>query len=135
MTDHDHGYKRLFSHPEMVRDLLVGFVRQDWIGEIDFGTLEKYPTEFIDDRLDERRSDVIWRLRWGSDWLYIYLLLEFQSGVHPFMAARLFNYVNLLYQDLIHNRQLGRRRRLPRFCRWCSTTANGAGPPRANWLN
>ena len=28
MTDHDHGYKRLFSHPEMVRDLLVGFVRQ-----------------------------------------------------------------------------------------------------------
>lgn len=113
MTDHDHGYKRLFSHPEMVRNLLVGFVRQDWIGEIDFGTLEKYPTEFIDDRLDERRSDVIWQMRWGTDWLYVYLLLEFQSGVHPFMAARLFNYVNLLYQGLLHNRQLGRRRRLP----------------------
>ena len=26
MTDHDHGYKRLFSHPEMIRDLLAGFV-------------------------------------------------------------------------------------------------------------
>jgi hypothetical protein len=27
MTDHDHGYKWLFSHPEMIRDLLLGFVR------------------------------------------------------------------------------------------------------------
>ncbi|TVR56601.1 MAG: hypothetical protein EA420_20065, partial [Candidatus Competibacteraceae bacterium] len=23
MTDHDHGYKRLFSHPEMIRDMEV----------------------------------------------------------------------------------------------------------------
>ncbi len=30
MTDHDHGYKRLFSHPEMIRDLLRGFVPELW---------------------------------------------------------------------------------------------------------
>jgi hypothetical protein len=113
MTDHDHGYKRLFSHPEMIRDLLAGFVPAAWVAELDFGTLEKYPTEFIDDRLRNRRSDVIWRVRWGTDWLYLYILLEFQSGVHRFMAARLFTYVDLLYQDLIRNRHLGQRRRLP----------------------
>jgi len=27
MADHDHSYKQLFSHTELVRDLLVGFVR------------------------------------------------------------------------------------------------------------
>ena len=113
MTDHDPGYKRLFSHPEMIRDLLIGFVREDWIHNLDFATLEKYPTEFIDDRLRQRRNDVIWRLRWGPDWLYVYVLLEFQSGVHPFMAARLSTYLDLLYQDLIRGRQLGHRRRLP----------------------
>ena len=112
MTDHDHGYKRLFSHPEMIRDLLLGFVPADWIAELDFTTLEKYPTEFIDDRLRNRRSDVIW-VRWGRDWLYIYILLEFQSGVHPFMAVRLLTYIDLLYQDLVCGRQLGRLRRLP----------------------
>ena len=69
MTDHDPGYKRLFSHPEMIRDLLIGFVREDWISRLDFATLEKYPTEFIDDRLRQRRNDVVWRLRWGPDWL------------------------------------------------------------------
>ena len=97
----------------MIRDLLVGFVREPWIAELDFTTLEKYPTEFIDDRLRQRRNDVIWRLRWGSDWLYVYVLLEFQSGVHRFMAARLSTYLDLLYQDLIRSRQLTRQRRLP----------------------
>lgn len=43
--DHDAGYKRLFSHPEMVRDLLVGFVREPWVAEVDLATLERYPTE------------------------------------------------------------------------------------------
>ncbi|MFO7640247.1 MAG: Rpn family recombination-promoting nuclease/putative transposase [Candidatus Competibacteraceae bacterium] len=59
MTAHDHGYKRLFSHPEMIRDLLLGFVREPWIADLDFATLEKYPGEFIDDRLQQRRNDVI----------------------------------------------------------------------------
>ncbi len=113
MTEHDHGYKRLFSHPEMIRDLLLGFIPADWIAELDFTTLKKYPTEFIDDRLRNRRSDVIWRVRWGKNWLYLHLLLEFQSGVQRFMAMRLFTYIDLLYQDLIRSRQLGRPRRLP----------------------
>lgn len=63
--NHDAGYKRLFAHPELVADLLTGFVREPWIAELDFGTLEKYPTEFIDDRLRQRRNNLIWRLRWG----------------------------------------------------------------------
>lgn len=37
---HDTGYKLLFSHPEMMRDLLLRFVPGDWIGEADFETLE-----------------------------------------------------------------------------------------------
>jgi hypothetical protein len=36
VTDHDHGYKRLFSHPEMIRDLLIGFVREPWIADLDW---------------------------------------------------------------------------------------------------
>ncbi|MFO1422302.1 MAG: Rpn family recombination-promoting nuclease/putative transposase [Candidatus Competibacteraceae bacterium] len=60
---HDHGYKRLFSHLEMIRNLLIGFLREHWIAEVDFTTLEKYPTEFIDDHLPQRGNDVIWRLR------------------------------------------------------------------------
>jgi len=31
MGDHDHSYKMLFGHAELVRDLLSGFVQEDWI--------------------------------------------------------------------------------------------------------
>jgi len=37
---HDPAYKQLFSHPDMVADLLRGYVHEDWIGEIDLSTLE-----------------------------------------------------------------------------------------------
>ena len=40
MTQHDNSYKLLFSHPEMVRDLLVGFVHEPWVALLDFSTLE-----------------------------------------------------------------------------------------------
>lgn len=32
--DHDTGYKLLFSHPEMVRDLLLGYVPGEWIRDM-----------------------------------------------------------------------------------------------------
>jgi predicted transposase YdaD len=44
---------------------------------------------------------MIWRLRWGERWLYVYLLLEFQSSVDRFMAVRLLTYIGLLYQNLV----------------------------------
>ena len=40
-ADHDHGYKLLFAHAEMVRDLLVGFVDEPWVNELQFDTLQR----------------------------------------------------------------------------------------------
>ena len=36
MPDHDHSYKLLFSHAEMVRDLIKGFVHEEWVEQLDF---------------------------------------------------------------------------------------------------
>jgi hypothetical protein len=38
--DYDHAYKLLFSHPQMVADLLRGFVQEAWVQQLDFTTLE-----------------------------------------------------------------------------------------------
>jgi hypothetical protein len=111
--DHDHSYKLLFSHPEMVADLLRGFVREDWVEQLDFATLEKQPNSYVSDDLRERADDVVWRLRFADAWLYVYLLIEFQSSVDPFMAVRVMTYLGLLYQDLIRSGQQGADGRLP----------------------
>jgi hypothetical protein len=110
---HDHSYKDLFSHRELVRDLLLGCVREDWLQQADLSTLEAVKGSFITDDLREREDDIIWRLRWGGNWLYVYLLIEFQSSIDRYMAVRIANYVTLLYQDLIAQRQLAADGRLP----------------------
>jgi predicted transposase YdaD len=105
VASHDESYKLLFSHPEMVEDLLRGFVAEDWVGQLDFSTLEKVGGQYVSDDLRERESDIIWRVRWGGEeWLYIYVLLEFQSAVDPYMGVRVMTYVGLLYQDIIRQK-------------------------------
>ncbi|MEW6169909.1 MAG: transposase, partial [Pseudomonadota bacterium] len=36
--DHDSGYRQLFSHPQMIRDLLHGYVEEPWVAHLDFST-------------------------------------------------------------------------------------------------
>jgi len=110
---HDPAYKLLFSFPELVADLLRGFVHEDWVEQLDFATLEKVNRSFVSEDLRGREDDVIWRVRWGPEWLYVYLLLEFQSTVERYMAVRILTYVGLLYQDLVRAGQVGAGGRLP----------------------
>lgn len=101
MADHDHAYKLLFSHAPLVTDLIQGFVGEEWVQQADLSTLERVGDGYVTDDLRERESDVVWRFRWGAQsWVYVYLLLEFQSTVDPSMAMRVLAYVSLLYQDL-----------------------------------
>ena len=111
--EHNHAYKLLFSHPQMVADLLRGFVREAWVEQLDFTTLEPVSGHYVSDDLREREDDCIWRVRWGKSWLYVYLLLEFQSTVSTFMAVRVMTYVGLLYQDLIKAKALTPAGKLP----------------------
>jgi putative YhgA-like transposase/uncharacterized protein DUF4351 len=113
MVDHDRSYKLLFSHPEMVRDLLEGFVREDWLAQVDYTSFEKLNSAFVSDDLRERADDVVWRVRWGDGLVYVYLLLEFQSSVERYMAVRVLAYVALLYQDLIRTKQVPEDGSLP----------------------
>lgn len=109
---HDAAYKLLFSHPAMVADLLKGYLAREWIGELDLNRLEAVAESHLSDDLRERRNDCIWRVPWrdpaGGDpvWLYVYLILEFQSRVDETMAVRMLVYLGLLYQDLLRAREI-----------------------------
>lgn len=102
----DTGYKLLFSHPEMIRDLLTGFVPGDWIADADFSTLERDSASFVSDTGKQRHDDMIWRVRVKDRWLWVYLLLEFQNRPERWMAVRMLVYVGLLAQDLIRRNEL-----------------------------
>lgn len=110
---HDSSYKFLFSQPELVRDLITGFVPDDWLHSLDYSTLEKVPGSYITEDFRQREDDIVWRVRAGEAWVYLYLLLEFQSSIDRYMALRVMVYVGLLYQDLIKAGQALPDGRLP----------------------
>ena len=111
----DPNYKRLFSFPRMVEDLLRGLLPGDWLDELDFPTLQKLPTEYVSDELLKRHGDCVWRVRRRrrGEWLYLLVLLEFQSTDEPRMALRILTYTSLLYQELVRNDALDAGGRLP----------------------
>ena len=122
-ADHDGPYKRLFSHPQMVADLIRGFLGDEFAASVDYSTLTKGSGSYIAADLRERCDDVIWHVRWRSQstgqasgqvdgqagqaesqpadqLMVVYLLLEFQSTTDRLMPVRIMEYVALLYQDL-----------------------------------
>ncbi len=112
-AEHDASYKLLFSAPELVRDLILGFVPDAWLHSLDYSTLEKMPGSYVSDDLRHRAQDVVWRVKVGPDWVYLYILIEFQSKIDSWMAVRMMSYVGLLYQDLIKAKQVLPDRKLP----------------------
>ena len=102
----DTGYKLLFSHPEMVRDLLVGYVPGEWVADADFSTLEHMNGSYVSESERQRHDDMVWRVKVKGRWLWVYLILEFQSEPDPWMAVRMMVYVGLLAQHLIREGEL-----------------------------
>lgn len=101
--DHDKRYKKLFSHPVIVKELLLSFIDEQFIKNLDFSTSERMDKSFITDDFKEKESDIIYKINFEGSDIYIYLLLEFQSTVDKFMAVRINRYVAEFYEFLSHS--------------------------------
>ena len=114
---HDASFKLWYDHPRMVEDLLRGFVPANLVAAFDFATLEQMPAQYVDEGLRQSRGDAAWRVRFrdagSGGWLYLLVLLEFQSTVDRHMAARVLAYTGQMYLKLIRNGELGEDGRLP----------------------
>ena len=102
---HDAAYKLLYSHDYMVAELLRGFLPDGEAAGFDFDTLEPLPASHVGPALERREGDLIWRLRARAaredSWVYVLVLLEFQSGVDRRMALRVLTYTGLAWEGLL----------------------------------
>ena len=91
----------------------MGFIPDDWLHSLDYSTLERVPGSYISEDFQQREDDIVWKVKVGGDWVYLYLLIEFQSSVDKYMALRMMVYIGLLYQDLIKRGDVLADGRLP----------------------
>ena len=127
-SKHDSAYKDFFSHEQVVADFLRDYVQQPWVQSVDLGSLQRVNASYVHEADKQRIGDVVWRLKLkdGGGWVYMYLLIEFQSRVDRYMALRMMVYVGLFYQDLIKQGQLGPGGLLPPI--FPAVIYNGSAP-------
>jgi predicted transposase/invertase (TIGR01784 family) len=103
---HDSGYKKLFSNPVIVKELMLSFVHEPWVKELDYNTLERIDKSFITEEFIERESDIIYRINFNKKPVFIYLLIEFQSSVDRFISLRMLRYITEFYEYLISAKKI-----------------------------
>ena len=104
---HDRNYKRMFSFPRVVADLLRAVCDAELVEGLDFQGLTKLPTDYVGERGQERLGDCVWRIPFRDGWIYLLVLLEFQSRRDAVMALRNLEYTALLYTELGRTGHLG----------------------------
>ena len=90
---HDQTYKRLFSLG--AKAALVALIRdsvaKSGADELDFSTIDPFPTETVGPDLQRRLCDCAWRIRL-KDGGWVVFLYEFQSSIDPAMVLRTLRY-------------------------------------------
>lgn len=128
MNIHDSGYKKLFSNQTIFRQLLETFVTREWVNHLDFTTCEMLDKSFISQHYKETESDLIYKVQLLNHEVYIYILIEFQSTVDPFMALRALNYITNFYMDYAAEHK--QKKNCQRFSPSCYTMEKTPGQHR-----
>ena len=105
----DPIYKRLYAFAEMVEDLVRSVCPPEMLGAVDWPSLGKLPASYVGDDFRQRHGDAVWRVRLRpadgrEEWLYVLVLLEFQSTTDEIMALRVLQYTAMLYHELLRSR-------------------------------
>lgn len=90
---HDAIFKETFSDLDNARGQLRAVLPPEVSALLDWDTLRLEPGTFIDDRLSETLSDLLFSVRIAGREVRLYLLFEHQSRADPLMPYRALVYV------------------------------------------
>ena len=112
--DYDSEYRRLFSFPRLIKDLLRGFFASEkWTERLNYDSLESMSGSTVSEALDQRHQDMVWRIKTKDSWMFVIVALEFQKTVDWTMALRFREYSTLLLMQIARERGAGIKLQLP----------------------
>jgi len=84
---------------------VVGEPAEPWVKDLDYDTLERLDKSFVTEEFINRESDIIYKINFKGEEIFIYLLIEFQSSVDRFMALRILRYITEFYDYLVYSKK------------------------------
>lgn len=97
---HDALFKSVFQQPENAAAELQHVLPAEHVSAIDWSTLKLEPGSFVDEKLADQHSDLLFSVtaRASGERVLVYLLFEHQSTSEPKMALRLLSYMVSIWE-------------------------------------
>ena len=90
---HDKLFKEIWSNQETARDFLDNYLPAEIKALIDLSTLEICKDSFVNQDLKEFYSDLLYKVSFGGQTGYVYLLFEHKSRPEKTIALQLLSYI------------------------------------------
>ena len=108
---HDRFFKETLTRRENAIAFFREYLPGDIVSQLDWRTLKISKETFVEPGLRERFSDIVYEIRARGRRMFIYLLLEHQSSVDPWMPLRLLGYMVRLWE--LWRKQNPKKKKLP----------------------
>ena len=116
-SPHDALFKHTFSDPRHAEGALRSVLPEGLSRRFAWDTLERVPGSFVDAKLKDRHTDLLFRVEQvspaagaaGNEPVLVYLLFEHQSTPHSLMAFRLVAYSVRIWEEWLKEHADARR--------------------------
>ena len=102
---HDKFFKATFSNLEVTRDFLKDYLPEPILNSVDLQKLEIQNGSYIDDKLKETRSDMLFKTTINQKEGYLYFLFEHKSYVDRTVGLQLLTYIVRIWNQKIENEE------------------------------
>ncbi|MGM0603674.1 MAG: Rpn family recombination-promoting nuclease/putative transposase [Bacillota bacterium] len=99
ISPHDKFFKEMFSKKEVAESFIKSYLPQELLEIMDSSHLEISKDSFVDKKLKEYFSDIIYTIKINNDSAYIYCLFEHKSYPERKVALQLLKYMTEIWDQ------------------------------------
>ncbi|HEU4418657.1 MAG TPA: Rpn family recombination-promoting nuclease/putative transposase [Planctomycetota bacterium] len=96
---HDALFRGVFADPRRAAELLRSVLPSDVIAAVDWSSLQRIDTSFVDEDLRDHQADLLFRARINGRTGCLYVLFEHKAGQARFTVFQLLRYVVRVWEQ------------------------------------
>ncbi|MCP4108302.1 MAG: Rpn family recombination-promoting nuclease/putative transposase [Desulfobacteraceae bacterium] len=100
-SPHDAAFKSAFQKKYLARNLIRSYLPADITKHIDFRHLALVNKSYVDEKLREKHSDIVYRTKLRGMTALLYFLFEHQSSSDQMMSFRTLSYEDNIWKEYL----------------------------------
>lgn len=106
LSPHDRFIRSIFTNPKIVKEFFETHLPEKVKEAIDLNTIEPQKDSFIDDKLKQQISDILFATKFNNEDGYLYVLIEHTSRVDKMLPFRLIKYMAAIIEQHLKKTEL-----------------------------